>query len=231
MKSLAIIPARGGSKRIPGKNIKHFVGKPIIAYSIENALNSGLFSEVMVSTDDPLIAELAKKYDAKIPFLRSEISSNDYAPLADVILEVLSNYKAIGKKFDFVCCLLPTAPFITSKRIIDAYEKLINANIDSVFPVVRFSYPIQRALKFEQDKISMIWPENMMARSQDLMPAYHDSGQFYWLKVSSFIESGKIFSDNSSAIILSELEVQDIDTEEDWKIAEIKYQLLKNNQA
>lgn len=231
MKTLAIIPARGGSKRIPGKNIKHFIGKPIIYYSIDNAIKSKLFDEVMVSTDDVVITNMAKQYHAQVPFIRSNETANDFAPLSVVIEEVLHSYLMQGKEFDFVCCLLPTAPLVTISRILESFELLKKNNFDSVFPVVRFSYPIQRALKIENNQVSMIWPENMLARSQDLMPAYHDSGQFYWLNVKRFLESKKIFAANSGVIVLSELEVQDIDTEDDWKIAEIKFELLNKQKV
>jgi pseudaminic acid cytidylyltransferase len=226
VKTIAIIPARGGSKRIPGKNVKSFAGLPIIAYSIKNALKSNVFDEIMVSTDDDAIAQIAKEYGAQVPFLRSPKTSDDHATLADVIEEVLLTYATQGKKFEHVCCLLPTAPFITSSRIKDALIMLTKKEYDSVLPVVRFSYPIQRALKIEEGKLNMIWPENISARSQDLMPTFHDSGQFYWLNVNRFLETKKIFTPNTGAIILSDLEVQDIDTEDDWKIAEMKYKLI-----
>lgn len=228
MKNLAIIPARGGSKRIPRKNIKNFLGKPIIAYSIETALNSGLFDEVMVSTDDNEIAEIAKKYGAKVPFFRSEKTANDFAHIAEVIEEVLDTYKLTNNEFENLCCIFSTAPFIKKGRLKEGFELMINNNFDSVFPVLKFSYPIQRALKIENEKVSMILPENFNKRSQDLMPAYHDSGQFYWMKTSEFYKQKRLFAENTGAIILSEMEVQDIDTNEDWEVAEMKYKLLQN---
>lgn len=228
MANLAIIPARGGSKRIPRKNIKLFLGKPIIAYSIEAALKSNLFDEVMVSTDDEDIAKIAKEFGAKVPFLRSKNNANDFAVLADVVQEVVVNYN--DKNFDNICCILPTAPFITPNKIIEAYNKLSNNNFDSVFPVLEFSFPIQRSLKMEANKVAMVWSENLNARSQDLEPRYHDSGQFYWLKTISFNKEKKLFTDNSGAIVISELHAQDIDTETDWKLAEIKYKLMHNDQ-
>lgn len=227
MKNLAIIPARGGSKRIPRKNIKDFLGKPIIAYSIETAIESGLFSEVMVSTDDNEIAEIAKKYGAKVPFLRSEKTANDFAHIADVITEVLDTYKSLNQEFDNFCCVFSTAPFIKKVRLKEGLDMMINSNFDSVFPVLKFSYPIQRALKIENEKVSMILPENFNKRSQDLMPAYHDSGQFYWMKTQEFYKQKSLFAENSGAIVLSEKEVQDIDTQEDWEVAEMKYKILK----
>ncbi|SFW56508.1 pseudaminic acid cytidylyltransferase [Cellulophaga fucicola] len=229
MANLAIIPARGGSKRIPRKNIKVFLGKPIMAYSIEAAIQSNLFDEVMVSTDDEEIAQIAKKYGATVPFLRSKNNANDFAVLADVVQEVVSKYKEKNKKFDNICCILPTAPFVTFKKINEAYTTFIDNNFDSVFPVLEFSFPIQRSLKIEADKVAMVWSEHLNTRSQDLESRYHDSGQFYWLKSTSFNNNKKLFTDNSGAIIISELEAQDIDTETDWKLAEIKYKLLLND--
>ena len=227
MKNIAIIPARGGSKRIPKKNIKEFLGKPIIAYSIEAALESQLFDEVMVSTDSEEIATVAERYKASVPFVRSLETSNDYATIADVIEEVISMYKEQGKTFDYVCCILPTAPFLTSQRLIEGFNLLQEKRYDSVTPVLRFSYPIQRALQIDDlGRLSMIWPENLTKRSQDLLPAYHDCGQFYWGNVKAFLKEKSFFMKNGGAIALSEIEVQDIDTEEDWKVAELKYKML-----
>ncbi|GAA4941911.1 pseudaminic acid cytidylyltransferase [Algibacter agarivorans] len=230
MANLAIIPARGGSKRIPRKNIKLFLGKPIIAYSIEAALKSNLFDEVMVSTDDEEIAKIAFEYGAKVPFLRSNDNANDFAVLADVVEEVVANYKKQNNTFNNICCILPTAPFVTSNKITEAYKKLIEGNLDSVFPVLEFSFPIQRSLKIENNKVTMVWSEHLNSRSQDLEPRYHDSGQFYWLKSNSFNKDKKLFTSNSGALIISELHAQDIDTETDWKLAEIKYKLILNDQ-
>ena len=227
MNKLAIIPARGGSKRIPKKNIKEFSGKPIIAYSVEAALESQLFDEVMVSTDSEEIAAVAKQYKASFPFVRSLETSNDYATIADVIEEVITMYKEQGKVFDYVCCILPTAPFLTSQRLVESFNLLQEKKYDSVTPVLRFSYPIQRALQIDDLGIlSMIWPENLIKRSQDLQPAYHDCGQFYWGNVNAFLKEKSFFMKNGGAIVLSEIEVQDIDTEEDWKVAELKYKML-----
>jgi N-acylneuraminate cytidylyltransferase len=228
MASVAIITARGGSKRIPRKNIKDFLGKPIIAYSIETALNSGLFDYVMVSTDDDEIAEVAKKYGAKVPFTRSKQTSDDFAGTADVVLEVLHDLRKIGKEFEYACCLYPTAPFISEQSLNESFDLLIEKKFDSVFPICQFSYPIQRALKKSDCVINMIWPENLNKRSQDLTPSFHDAGQFYWTKVNSFLENNKLFTDNSGAIVLNELQVQDIDNETDWLIAELKYKLINN---
>ncbi len=227
-KCLAIITARGGSKRIPRKNIKPFLGHPIIKYSIDAALQANCFDEVMVSTDDKEIAGISEKLGAKIPFYRSEAASGDFATTADVIEEVLFRYENIRKVFDYCCCIYPTAPFISPERLKEGFNILKSKNVDSVLPVVRFSYPIQRALKIKNGRLLMIWPENIDKRSQDLMPAYHDAGQFYWLIVESFLKQKKLFTENSAPIEIPESEVQDIDNEEDWKIAEMKYRILKN---
>jgi|AntAceMinimDraft_17_1070374.scaffolds.fasta_scaffold00443_7 N-acylneuraminate cytidylyltransferase len=228
MKKLAIIPARGGSKRILRKNIRDFLGRPIISYSIDAALKSKLFDEIMVSTDDFEIADTAKQNGASVPFMRSKKNSNDYAGFSEVISEVLNEYGKKNIKFEYFCCILSTASLITPERITEAYKMLIENDFDSVFPAVRYSTPIQRALKIENNNISMFYPENLRKRSQDLKPAYHDSGMFYWMKVDSFIKQKKLYAKKSGAIILSELESQDIDTLEDWKLAEIKYQILFN---
>lgn len=225
MKNIAIIPARGGSKRIPRKNIKPFMGKPIIAYSIEAALKSGLFDEVMVSTDDKEIAEIACKYGAQVPFMRSAEMSNDYAGTADVILEVLQMYKEQGREFETVCCIYSTAPFVTSERLREAYGKM-NSEIDSVFTCVAYSYPIQRSLRIVDGKISMVYPEYEASRSQDLETIYHDAGQFYVAKTASFIQEKTFWGKNTAGLVLSELEVQDLDTLTDWQLAEMKYELF-----
>jgi len=226
MKTLAMITARGGSKRIPRKNIKEFNGKPIIAYSIEAALASGVFDEVMVSTDDEEIAEIAKKYGAKVPFFRSEKTANDFATTVDVIEEVLNTYKDKGEEFDIFCCIYPTAPFITAKRLKDAVEELSASDADSLIPVVRFSYPPQRAMEIHDGKLVFRQPENLSKRSQDLEPHFHDAGQFYVVRSKSFFKNHGIMVGDILPMELSELEVQDIDNEVDWKLAELKYNLL-----
>jgi N-acylneuraminate cytidylyltransferase len=227
MNNIAIITARGGSKRIPRKNIKDFLGKPIIAYSIEAALQSGIFDEVMVSTDDVEIAEVAQKCGAKVPFLRSAKNSDDFATTVDVLIEVLENYEQLGQKFQYACCLYPTAPFVTVEKLQKALRLLIENNADSVIAVTTFSHPIWRSLKIENGKLQMNFPENMNKRSQDLPPTYHDVGQLYFFNVAKFLSTKKIFSDFSVPLHISELEMQDIDNETDWKLAELKYQLLK----
>lgn len=227
MKNLCIIPARGGSKRIPRKNIKPFMGKPIIAYSIEAALNSGVFDEVMVSTDDEEIAGVARLYGAAVPFLRSEETSNDYATTVDVLLEVVNRYKEQGKMFDTICCLYSTAPFVTSERLKEA-SSLITDNVDACFTIVQYSYPIQRSLRInENDCVEMKFPEHLKSRTQDLEKVYHDAGQFYFVKTDSLINEKTVWCKRTAPLILSELEVQDLDTLTDWQLAEMKYQLLK----
>ncbi|HYF67649.1 MAG TPA: pseudaminic acid cytidylyltransferase [Ohtaekwangia sp.] len=222
---IAIIPARSGSKRIPRKNIKAFLGKPIIAYSIEVALASGLFDEVMVSTDDEEIGSIAREFGANVPFIRSEKNSNDLASTMDVIKEVMQFYVSSGKSFSYGCCIYATAPFILAEHLAKGFDKLINSNLDTVFPVVPFSYPIWRGLESLHDgKVKMVWPEYQNSRSQDLKPVFHDAGQWYWFNLKTPIEA--LFTSNSGSLILSEEEVQDIDTITDWKLAEMKYKLL-----
>ena len=229
MKALALITARGGSKRIPRKNIKEFNGKPIIAYSIEAAIGSGVFDEVMVSTDDEEIAEISRSYGAKVPFLRSEKTSNDFATTADVINEVISEYEKRGQKFDIITCIYPTAPFITSEKLKKAVEELKASDADTLIPVVRFSYPPQRAMEIHDGKLVFRQPENLSKRSQDLEPHYHDAGQFYVTRTESFLKTNSLLMGSIIPLELSELEVQDIDNEVDWKLAELKYNLISKD--
>lgn len=227
MKSIAIITARGGSKRIPHKNKKDFLGKPIILYSIEAALKSGCFDEVMVSTDDIEIAEIAKRAGASVPFMRSEKTSGDFATTADVLQEVFEEYEKIGKNFDFACVMYPTAPFITAKKLQDAVQILKEKDADSVLSMVQFSFPPQRAFLSVDGKIQFAHPEYARTRSQDLQPYYHDSGQFCFFKTNVFREKKTLVTENTFGLVFPESEVQDIDTFEDWKLAEIKYTMMK----
>lgn len=224
--NLAIITARGGSKRIPRKNIKNFCGKPIIAYPIEAALKCGCFDEVMVSTDDEEIAEISKKYGAKIPFFRSKETSNDFAITMDVLKEVINCYKERNQKFDFMCCLYPTTPFITPEKIKKGYETLKASCTDVLIPIVKFPYPPQYGMKIDNSgRLKYFHPECINIKNDDLEPLYHDVGQFYWYNVTRcFYEENNNLSMGS--IIMSDIEVQDIDTESDWNIAEMKYSLL-----
>jgi N-acylneuraminate cytidylyltransferase len=225
MGNICVIPARGGSKRIPRKNIKEFLGKPIIAYSIQAALDSGLFDEVMVSTDDLEIADIAKKYGAKVPFMRSAKNSDDFATTFDVIKEVINYYKDQSIEFDNLCCLYSCAPFVNPKVLLRAYNQLTKKKFDTVFPIIPFSFPIQRALRVNQGKVSMILDANLNIRSQDLEKSFHDSGQFYWCNTKQLLISKKLITSNSGGIEISELDAQDIDTDMDWDLAELKYQL------
>ncbi len=226
MKRIAIITARGGSKRIPHKNIRDFCGKPILFYSIEAALKSHCFTTIMVSTDDEIIADLAKKAGAEVPFLRSDKTSGDFATTAEVIEEVLTEYKKQGEEFDTACCIYPTAPFITAEKLQEAVRLLEEKDLDSVMPVVEFSFPPLRGMVIEEGKLNYKWEKYSQMRSQDLEKIYHDVGQFYVLNVKHFEESKKLVTKNTGAIMMSELETQDIDNETDWKIAELKYRLI-----
>lgn len=223
MKNLCIIPARGGSKRIPRKNIKPFLGKPMLAYSIEAAFATNLFDEVMVSTDDEEIADISRQYGAKVPFMRSAKTANDFATTADVLHEVIKKYKDLGKEFENFCCIYATAPMIQSKDIISAFNRLQNTDFTMVYPVVQFSYPIWRCLDLAEDgSMKRHWPEFENSRSQDLPKEYHDTGTFYWYKTNEWL-TGNI---HVGGIEVDETTIQDIDTETDWKIAEMKYKLL-----
>ena len=228
---LCIIPARGGSKRIPRKNIKDFLGKPIIAYSIEAALESGLFAEVMVSTDDDEIAEIARKYGANVPFIRSQENANDHATTIDVLVEVLDFYRSNGslsgavRRFEWGACIYPTAPFVSPEILQKSYQILAEGGFDSVYPVQKFSFPPQRGVVFEGNKLRWQAPENALTRSQDLTPLYHDAGQFYFFKIDKFLENRAILTQNTGGIIISEMDAHDIDNEEDWAVAEFKYQM------
>lgn len=223
-KRIAIITARGGSKRIPKKNIKEFCGKPILAYSIEAAIKSQLFDEIMVSTDSEEIADIALQYGACVPFMRSDDTANDYATTDDVLLEVLLNYEKKGMKFDEVVCIYPTAPFITAKKLQNAVDVMEEMNADALTPVVKFSFPPQRAFVIRDEVLQYQFPEYETIRSQDLEPVYHDCGQFYLMKADNILKG--LPAKKNIPFIVSELEVQDIDSEEDWKMAEIKYQMM-----
>ena len=225
MRAIAIITARGGSKRIPRKNIRDFCGNPIISYAIDAAINSNIFAEVMVSTDDTEIAKIALENGAQVPFYRSSRNSDEYSTTADVLIEVLSEYEKKGLKFDYLCCIYPTAPFVTSEKLKLALKKMINEKAEAIIPVVKFSYPQQRAFILKDDKLIYKYPENVFKRSQDLESLYHDAGQFYFIKVETFMKNKTLVCKNTIPLIVDELSVQDIDTEEDWKMAELKYKM------
>lgn len=221
--NVAIITARGGSKRIPKKNIKKFCGKPIIAYSIEAAIKSGLFGEVMVSTDSEEIANVAKSYGASVPFFRSKSTSDDFASTVDVLKEVMEEYQKRKEQFEWIFCLYPTAPFITPFMLREAMNTLLNSSADSLMAVARFGCPPQRALRIEKGKLKYIYPEYERARSQDLETEYHDCGQFYICKAENIQIYGSLLTSNTIPFVIEEQNVQDIDNISDWYIAELKY--------
>jgi N-acylneuraminate cytidylyltransferase len=224
---LCVIPARGGSKRIPRKNIKSFNGKPIIAYSIDTALKSGCFDKVIVSTDDQEIANLAIKQGAEVPFIRPAELANDHAGTLPVVKQAIEWFEQNDTPPDEVCCLYATAPFIQTQALQKAYQQLQKNKADYCFTVTSFPFPIQRAIKVtKKNKIEMFQPEYLNTRSQDLEEAYHDAGQFYWGKASSFKAMEPLFSNNASPYLLPRYLVQDIDTPEDWLKAELMYQVL-----
>ena len=225
MSILAVITARGGSKRIPRKNIRDFCGRPIISYSIEAALNSGLFDEVMVSTDDGEIADVSRAMGAEVPFLRSAENSDDYATTADVLIEVLDKYEELGRTFDCVCCIYPTAPFVTAQKLRSANAMYENG-AEAVLSVVRFSFPPQRGLVLNGETLQYWQPENENARSQDLMPIFHDAGQFYFRSVEGLRATRSLIAGCAAAFEVLGTEVQDIDNETDWELAEIKYERM-----
>mgnify|MGYP000665012338 CR=1 FL=1 len=224
---VAIIPARGGSKRIPRKNIKDFHGKPLIAYSIETAIKSNLFDKVIVSTDDEEIAQISKKYGATVPFLRPKKLSDDFTGTGEVINHVLEYLKSVGENYNFVCTIYATAPFLDEKYLVEGFEKLKNSNAKNAFSCTSMPFPIQRTFKITQDeRCEMFFPEHFKTRSQDLQEAYQDAGQFYWTNLD--VESDEItFGKDSIPIILPRYLVQDIDTLEDWQRAEIMYEVIQ----
>lgn len=234
MSALAIITARGGSKRIPRKNIKDFCGKPIIAYSILAALESEVFDEVMVSTDDPVIRDVSLSYGASVPFLRSSENSNDYATTADVVFEVLDMLASRDIVYETACCIYPTAPFITPAKIRDAKTMLDEMqDVQTVFAATAFSYPPQRGL-VEKNGMSEWWlPQYAKARSQDLPDIYHDAGQLYFFRIQEFFESRNLIGTHSKMLLVPQTEVQDIDNQVDWELAEMKYERMvaRNEQA
>ena len=224
--NIAIIPARGGSKRIPRKNIKEFAGLPIIAHSIKAALECGLFDKIIVSTDDEEIAQVARSFGAEVPFMRPKELSDDHTATIPVIahaIQTLQNDYVI----DNVCCIYATAPFIRSSDLLDAYNALITHNKQYAFPVTTFPFPIQRGVKRDENgNIEMFNPQHFATRSQDLQEAYHDVGQFYWGRADAWLEGKPIFSDAATTIVLPRHLVQDIDTPEDWIRAELMYKVL-----
>ena len=226
MNRIAIITARGGSKRIPKKNIKEFCGKPILAYSIQAALDSEMFDEVMVSTDSDEIRAIAEQYGASVPFMRSESTSNDYADTTDVLKEVIYEYEKRGRTFESFCCIYPTAPFVTPEKLKDAYRLLESDDVYNVIPMVPFSFPPQRGMVRDGKYIKAAYPEYLDNRSQDLDEMLHDCGQFYWCKTKEFMNNSNILENHTVPYIMPETEVQDIDNIVDWELAEIKYKYM-----
>jgi pseudaminic acid cytidylyltransferase len=226
--NIAIIPARGGSKRIPRKNIKLFNGKPIIAYSIEAAINSGCFERVIVSTDDKDIAEVAKKYGAEVPFIRPKNIADDHATTLAVVTHALNWLKEHGQNPTYTCLMYATAPFIQPEILRESLNLLSHHDKKFCFSVTEYPFPIQRALKISASgDISMFNEEHLNTRSQDLEPAYHDAGQFYWGLTESFLDGSVVFSSCSVPYVLPSYQVQDIDTEDDWIKAELLCQLIQ----
>ena len=224
MSNIAIITARGGSKRIPRKNIKEFMGMPMIAYAINACLESKIFDEVMVSTDDKEIADVSRKFGASVPFLRSEKTSGDFSTTFDVIDEVINEYKKLGKSYDILCCVYPCVPFLSGKTLLEAFNRLDDNN--AVMPVCKYSVPIEWAMKIENNILKPFDRDAQNVRSQDLEPKYFDAGMFYFCRTEKMYEHNSLSPVNTAAFIMPENEVQDIDTIEDWKMAELKYKVL-----
>lgn len=223
MKPICIITARGGSKRILNKNTKDFCGKPIITYSIRAALDSNIFEKVIVSTDSEEIKKIALTEGAEVPFMRSVKNSDDHATTTDVLFEVLNQLDGAYEEF---CCLYPTAPLLTKDILNEAYLQFKKLKANSLIPVVKFSYPPQRGLKLDHDKLIFNEPQHLMTRSQDLPTLYHDIGQFYFAKTKAFLSEKKLFMENTVSFEINPMSVQDIDTPEDWEIAEFKFKYL-----
>jgi N-acylneuraminate cytidylyltransferase len=229
--TIAVIPARGGSKRIPRKNIKPFCGKPMIAWSIEAALLSGCFDKVIVSTDDDEIAAVANAYGALVPFKRPEDLSDDYTGTTDVIKHAAQWLATVGNESEYLCCLYATAPFITPDDLRRGKDLMDASSPDYVFSATTFAFPIQRALKVDdQGQVSMFQPEHFLTRSQDLTEAWHDAGQFYWGRREAWLEKRPIFSPSARLIELPRHRVQDIDTLEDWARAEWLFKAMQAGQ-
>ncbi len=231
LNAVAIITARGGSKRIPGKNIRGFMGKPMLVYGIEAALQAGIFREVMVSTDDGEIARIARSAGAAVPFMRSAETSGDFATTDDVLMEVLRTYEERGEIFDYMACIYPTAPFITAEKLKEAMRLLVEQDASGVMPVVRYSFPPQRGMAIRGGKLVYCYPENAMKRSQDLEPVYHDSGQFYCYHVKRYLSCSGDLPDGYLPIIVPETEVQDIDNPSDLAMAEMKFRMMRENMS
>ncbi|HFQ79965.1 MAG TPA: pseudaminic acid cytidylyltransferase [Desulfobacterales bacterium] len=225
--NIALIPARGGSKRIPGKNIKKFAGKPIIAWSIAAARESGLFKQIIVSTDSKEIAAVALQHGAEVPFMRPKEISGNYTTTAEVIRHAQEWMRVNQQSPDFICCLYATAPFVSAHNLRRAFDILINSRADTAFPVTSYPFPIFRSLTInEAGRLTMLWPEYELSRSNDLPEAYHDAGQFYWLNSETFSQTGQLYGENAVPLIIPRWLAQDIDTPEDWRMAELLFKSL-----
>jgi len=224
---IAIITARGGSKRIPKKNIKKFFGKPMLCYAISACKDAGIFSEIMVSTDSDEIANVARNNGANIPFMRSQKTSDDFASTYDVLEEVIVNYINKGQKFDYVCCVYPCVPFLSGQTLRDAYNKLIVSGNDALQPVCKYSVPIEWAMKIKDGILIQNDKDAQLLRSQDLIPSYFDVGMFYMIKTNVLLEEKSLNPPKTMAYIIDERIVQDIDNIDDWNMAELKYKLIK----
>ncbi len=224
MSCVAVIPARAGSKRIVGKNTKHFCGKPLLQYSIDAALNSGLFDRVIVSTDSEEIAELANTLGAETPFLRPHNLADDYTGTREVINHAIESLQELGYEFDYCCCIYATAPFLQQRYLLEGFNKLQSEpDKEFAFSVSSFDFPIQRAIGVSEEGVSVLYPEYIEMRSQDLEEAFHDAGQFYWGRTIAFLGENAIFSKYAIGIKIPRKFVQDIDTPEDWERAELMY--------
>lgn len=223
---VAIIPARGGSKRIPRKNIKHFAGKPMISYPIRMAIKTELFDRIIVSTDDEEIAGIAHRYGAETPFMRPKALADDITDTDAVVRHAIEWLNTNEGPVRYACCIYATTPFIQSRYIREGFLKLENSNESFAFAVTSFPFPIKRALKISKDKVEMFWPEHYRTRSQDLEAAFHDAGQFYWGRANAFLSGVELFSERSIPVVLPRYFAQDIDTPEDWSFAEIMFQVL-----
>jgi len=225
--NIAIITARGGSKRIPKKNIKEFFGKPMLSYAINACKDSGIFSEIMVSTDSEEIAEVARNNGANVPFMRSPKTADDFATTFDVLEEVINNYKKESREFDYVCCVYPCVPFLSGQTLQRAYKQFIESDNDALQPVCKFSVPIEWAMKIENGILIPNDRKAQLIRSQDLTLKYFDVGMFYMIKTDILLKEKSLTPEKTIAFIMNEKEIQDIDTIDDWKMAEIKYKLIK----
>lgn len=231
-KCIAIIPARGGSKRIPRKNIKKFHGKPLIAYSIELALSANLFDRIVVSTEDEEIAEIAKQYGAETPFMRPKNLADDFTGIEAVRDHAVQYFREIGECYDYSCMIFATAPLLRKRYLLEGFDKIKNSTAFNAFGVATFPFPVQRTFKKNKNgRCQMFTPEFYMTRSQDLEEAYQDAGQFYWTNWKNKPQEGFMFSNDSIPIVIPRHLVQDIDTPEDWKYAELMFEVLEKSKG